>query len=100
MSPRVIDLIVFPAAFGAAFVLTILLRRYALARRLVDVPNERSSHQIPTPRGGGVAIVLTFLSGLLLRAWTGLLAYPVMIGLEGAGALVALVGFLDETARH
>lgn len=96
MSPRVIDLIVFPAAFGAAFVLTILLRRYALARSLVDVPNERSSHETPTPRGGGVAIVLTFLSGLPLLAWTGLLAYPVMIGLAGAGALVAWVGFLDD----
>lgn len=99
MSPRVIDLIVFPAAFGAAFVLTILLRRYALARSLVDVPNERSSHQIPTPRGGGVAIVLAFLSGLPLLAWTGLLADPVMVALEGAGMLVALVGFLDDRGQ-
>lgn len=96
MNPWAINLIVLPGAFGVAFVLTILLRRYALARNFVDVPNERSSHDVPTPRGGGVAIVLAFLAGLPLLAWTGLLSYPVMIGLAGAGALVALVGFLDD----
>ena len=40
---------------------TACLRRYALASNLMDVPNARSSHSIPTPRGGGVAIVGVFL---------------------------------------
>lgn len=31
--------------------LTGLLRKYALARSLIDVPNARSSHSLPTPRG-------------------------------------------------
>ena len=47
-----------------AWFLTALLRRYALARSLLDVPNARSSHSLPTPRGGGVAIVVAFLAGL------------------------------------
>ena len=45
------------------WVLTGLLRRYALAKSLIDVPNERSSHAVPTPRGGGISIVITFLAG-------------------------------------
>ena len=40
-----------------ALVFTGLLRRYALSRSLMDIPNARSSHSVPTPRGGGVAIV-------------------------------------------
>jgi Fuc2NAc and GlcNAc transferase len=33
--------------------LTFGLRRYAIARNIIDVPNSRSSHIVPTPRGGG-----------------------------------------------
>ncbi|MDA8165662.1 MAG: glycosyltransferase family 4 protein [Desulfobacteraceae bacterium] len=72
------------------------MRRYALARSLLDVPNGRSSHSIPTPRGGGVAFVITFLGSLfLLRASGGLATTPVM-AFAGAGSWVALVGFLDD----
>ncbi|MDP2778099.1 MAG: hypothetical protein Q8O48_10690, partial [Anaerolineales bacterium] len=35
-----------------------LIRRYAEKRQLLDAPNERSSHVSPTPRGGGLMIVL------------------------------------------
>lgn len=41
------------AVFSASCVLTLVLRRYALAKSLMDIPNERSSHSTPTPRGGG-----------------------------------------------
>lgn len=47
-----------------SFVATWGLRRYALATKLMDVPNARSSHSQPTPRGG-VAIVLVFLAALV-----------------------------------
>ncbi len=39
-------------------------RHYALSKSLMDIPNERSSHSVPTPRGGGVAIVIGFLLAL------------------------------------
>jgi Fuc2NAc and GlcNAc transferase len=84
------------ASAPLSLVLTGLLYRYALARNLLDVPNARSSHTLPTPRGGGVAIVLTVLLGLPLLAWVGVLPWPEMVGLWGAGALVALVGFADD----
>ena len=62
----------FLSAMLVALLFTGLLRRYALARSLIDLPNERSSHSVPTPRGGGVAIVLVFLLALpLLGAWLG-----------------------------
>ena len=73
-----------------------LLRHYALAKSLIDIPNQRSSHSIPTPRGGGLAIVLTMLAILPVFAWLGWLPLGVTIGFGGAGGLVALVGFLDD----
>ncbi|MDF3238304.1 glycosyltransferase family 4 protein [Pseudomonas veronii] len=79
-----------------SFVLTAALRRYALAKSIIDIPNARSSHSVPTPRGGGVAIVLTFLFTLPFLVIAELAPLSVVIALGGAGALVALVGFMDD----
>ena len=60
-----------------SLVLTGVLRRYALARSLMDVPNGRSSHSVATPRGGGAAIVFGFLIALPVRTWMGLVSGAV-----------------------
>ncbi|MEJ2690632.1 MAG: glycosyltransferase family 4 protein [Deltaproteobacteria bacterium] len=85
-----------PAAAGIASCLTGLMRRYALSRALLDFPNTRSSHLEPTPRGGGTAIVLTFLAILPLLWVAGILSTPALACFAGAGAWVALVGFQDD----
>ena len=85
-----------PAVAGVSFLLTWVLRRYALARSLMDIPNARSSHSVPTPRGGGVAIVLGFLLVLPVVASMGLLPWPLTWALLGGGAGVAVLGFLDD----
>ena len=59
------------AAFVAAALLTLTIRKAALARGLVDVPNTRSSHQVSTPRGGGLAIVLVTTLALLVQELRG-----------------------------
>ncbi|MBC3362651.1 glycosyltransferase family 4 protein [Pseudomonas sp. SWRI154] len=76
--------------------LTGALRKYALARNLIDVPNSRSSHSAPTPRGGGVAIVLSFLAALPILATNNLLPWHAMWSMLGAGAGIAVLGFLDD----
>lgn len=82
-------------ALIATSVLTGVIRRYALAN-LLDTPNQRSSHTVPTPRGGGLAFVIIFLLGLPVLAWMGLMTQQAAWALAGAGAWVALVGFLDD----
>ncbi|HLS56149.1 MAG TPA: glycosyltransferase family 4 protein [Zeimonas sp.] len=76
--------------------LTSAMRRYAIRRGLLDLPNQRSSHSVPTPRGGGVAIVLSFVASLLFLGAAGVLPPSLLWGLLGAGTLVAVVGFLDD----
>jgi Fuc2NAc and GlcNAc transferase len=77
-----------------AFFLTGLVRRYAL-NRLVDIPNDRSSHHAPTPRGGGLAIVAAFSGGCLLARTAGWITPELSIGLL-SGLLIAAIGFWDD----
>lgn len=79
-----------------SFLTTWLLRRYALSRSIIDIPNARSSHTVPTPRGGGVAIVLSFLSALPVLAASGFLTGETLWAMLGAGAGIAVLGFLDD----
>jgi Fuc2NAc and GlcNAc transferase len=83
-------------AFLAASVLTGLVRRYSLRRRLVDVPNQRSSHAAPTPRGGGLAIVLVCLAALVSLAVAGALEVRLAASTAGPAAVVATAGWLDD----
>lgn len=80
----------------ATLLLTAALRRYALSRSLMDVPNARSSHTVPTPRGGGLAIVFSFLLALPVLAAYSSLQWSLAWALLGAGAGVAALGFLDD----
>ena len=62
---------------------------------MVDAPGERRAHATPTPRGGGIAIVVAMLlaGAWLLRG----MADPIELGCALAGlVLVAGVGLLDD----
>ena len=85
-----------PAVLILSLLLTAGLRRYALARSVIDIPNARSSHTVPTPRGGGVAIVLTFLLVVVGLMLLGVGQLSVLVALAGGGGLIAVIGFMDD----
>ena len=85
-----------PFAVAMSTAITGLLRRHALTHRLVDIPNERSSHDVPIPRGGGVAIVVTFSTCVAALVASGAVVVSVGAGLLGAGAIAGTIGFLDD----
>lgn len=72
--------------------LTRLVRGYAL-KRLLDVPGERSLHQYPMPRGGGLAIVTVVLLAMVVLAGVGDSVWWVV---AAASVGVALVGWVDD----
>jgi len=82
--------------FVASFFLTYILKIYAIEKEMIDIPNSRSSHVMPTPRGGGMAIVASFLIGLLVLASYELIIFQTFFMLFISGTLVALVGWLDD----
>jgi len=83
-------------AFALTVGLTYLLRLYALKKNIIDIPNARSSHQTPTPRGGGLSVVVVFL--LVLIGFTGMEMMTLQTGglIALAGAMVAVVGWIDD----
>ncbi len=92
-------LMLFPlAAVAGAYLVTGRVLGYA-THRLVDIPNDRSSHAVPTPRGGGVSIVVITLIALVALTLIGILPWRVSLGMFGAGLIVAGIGFADDH-RH
>jgi Fuc2NAc and GlcNAc transferase len=89
-------LAVFAAAGLSSWALTGLVRRWMVARSILDVPNARSSHTVPTARGGGLAIAAVVVAGLLGGAALGWLPIQLALALAGGGAMVAAVGWMDD----
>jgi Fuc2NAc and GlcNAc transferase len=86
-------------AFLASALFTALVSRYLVGRKLLDIPNRRSSHSVPTPRGGGISIVLVFLLTVLWFVHRGTLFSSLGWALIGGGLAVAVAGFLDDHFR-
>ncbi len=53
-------------AFVFSYFAVVEVRHLTLQHNILDIPNERSSHLTPTPRGGGLAIVLITLLSIAL----------------------------------
>lgn len=89
-----------PAAFVTIFTCfgVRMLEEWAKRRNILDLPNERSSHTRPTPRGGGLVIFFTsIVAWLVYLRLTSLESFNVTIWayLFGAGAIAA-VGWQDD----
>ncbi len=78
-----------------SFFLTWLYRRYALQKSLLDIPNDRSSHTIPTPRGGGVAIVMVWFGGLMWLFLQQEIGQPLFLAFL-AGVPLVIISYLDD----
>jgi len=64
-----------------------------LTRQVLDVPNHRSSHKTPVPRGGGIAVVLGAVAGI--GAGQALAVRDVLVVVI-AMLCLAVVGLLDD----
>jgi Fuc2NAc and GlcNAc transferase len=95
-------------AFLGAFVLNLAITPYVIRRlrrsAILDIPNERSSHETPIPRGGGLVIVFTWVLGML-ATWAIRFPFPALGILAPDGFVVAatigivglaVLGFADD----
>jgi len=85
--------------FLVSTLLTALMRCYLLRRQVLDMPNGRSSHSVPTPRGGGIGIVVVFLLTVVFLIQKGGVSSSLGGALTGGGVAVAVAGFLDDRFR-
>lgn len=84
-------------SFGLTWISVMLLRHWAPSLGTIDIPNDRSSHSAPTPRGGGLPIVAAVLTGVTaLAIWRDVLSPLTLFTWLGAGVIVATIGWMDD----
>lgn len=98
--PFLLAVIVLFTSFAVAWLLIGALRHW-MHQRVLDVPNERSSHIVPTPRGAGIGIVLASLLGGVCLYWLdtdvhGVLEPWRIAGYMVAALAIALISWRDD----
>jgi len=93
------DALVFVVAAIVALGLSEAVRRLAIRGNVIDVPNDRSSHRVPTPRGGGLAIAIVSMMGVVLLWLVGKVPLWVLLGFCIPGATIAVIGLLDDVMQ-
>ena len=79
-----------------AIILMPLYRSFAVAREILDKPNHRSSHGLPTPKGGGIIFACLWLGVLCGAFHYDYLPFDQFTLLFTGGLLVLLMGYLDD----
>lgn len=77
--------------FFASVILTGMIRQLCLVFNIVDHPCQRRTHKQVTPRGGGLAIVMVFISFILFYHLS-FHAYEALL----PAFVIAMIGFWDD----
>ena len=78
--------------FIASLVFTYLIKKIAISRNILDIPNARSAHTKPVPLLGGIGIFLGFLLGFMIFGNRN----SLMISILMASFLILLLGIFDD----
>ncbi len=89
--------IVVALAALASVVLTRVTLAILRRRAILDMPNERSSHTVPTPRGGGWGVMLALLPFWTWAVWrAGHVHDHAEMALLGGVAMLMAVSWIDD----
>jgi Fuc2NAc and GlcNAc transferase len=86
--------VVYFGVFALTFLGVEIFRRWSLQREILDIPNERSSHTVPTPRGGGLIIFLVSIVTFLV--YTGLSGFGFYWSYFAGALIVAFISLTDD----
>ena len=78
-----------------SFSLTYLIKNYAIKKSLVAAINERSSHTVSTPHGGGIALALTWFMGLIYLYIYNQIDFNLFYALM-FGVIISIISFFDD----
>ncbi|HMT08189.1 MAG TPA: glycosyltransferase family 4 protein [Pyrinomonadaceae bacterium] len=83
---------------ATAFVVSLLgvwwYRSFTLKRGLLDHPNERSSHEVPTPRGGGLVMALVAIAAFVALSIVS--DAPISYAYIVSALIIIVIGLLDD----
>ena len=78
-----------------SFTLTYLIKNYYIKNAILEEVNERSSHTVPTPHGGGIAIAITWFAGLVYLYFTHEIDSTLFYALS-IGVVISVVSYFDD----
>ena len=82
----------FISSIAASIAITKLVLNELKRRSILDMPNQRSSHQQPTPRGGGIAVMIVIAICWSVPALNSPIAAALLVG----ALLLAIVSWIDD----
>ena len=88
-------MIIYLLLFLLSFVLTYLIKNYYIKYAILEEINERSSHTVPTPHGGGIALAITWFIGLFYLYYTSQIPTQLFYALL-VGVIISVVSFFDD----
>lgn len=86
---------IYIVLFLISFLLTYFIKNYMIKKSLVASVNERSSHTVPTPHGGGIALSITWFIGLCYFYFMGEIEQNLFYALL-FGFIISIVSFFDD----
>jgi len=86
---------IYIGLFFFSFLLTYLIKNYAIKKSMLAEVNERSSHTTPTPHGGGIALSFTWFVGLIYLYMYNMIDKDIFYALL-VGLVISIVSFFDD----
>jgi len=86
---------IYVILFLLSFILTLLIKKISVKKSLIDIPNSRSSHNTPTPHGGGIAIAVTWFVGISYLFYIGDINSSLYFALF-TGVIISTVSYIDD----
>ena len=86
---------IYISLFLLSLCLTYLIKDYAIKKSLLAEVNERSSHSVPTPHGGGIALAFTWFVGLIYLYMNNMIEQDIFYALL-VGVVISIVSFFDD----
>lgn len=84
--------------FLISFAITYLIKNYAIKKSFIAHVNERSSHTVPIPHGGGIAVAITWFLGLVYLYFYDQIEPPLFFALI-IGIVISAVGLIDDVVE-
>jgi len=91
---KYLSLLIFLAIISG--LITDFIRRFSIKNKLFDIPNNRSSHDIPKPKGGGISIVLIMLGTVIALSFFEMIKPDISMSMITGLSIIAVVGFIDD----
>jgi Fuc2NAc and GlcNAc transferase len=91
----IVQIFLIIAVFLLSLVTTWVVMKIAIRRSIIDLPNERSSHTDPTPRGGGLAIAISWYLYLAVSYFLGIMELRLLLSLL-PGCIIIIISLYDD----